>query len=67
MRVLPGPDGEGGPPLGGLLCHPLDPEHLGDSEESRQVILGHGDLAPVHVVQQRLHLAGLHILQRWSI
>ena len=64
LGVLPAPDGEGGVALGVLLGHSLDPEHLGDPEEGGEVVLGHGDLAPVHVVQQRPHLAHPHVLHR---
>ena len=52
-----------------ILDHPLHLEHLGHSEQGRQLVLRHRDLALVHVVQDGTDLVSLHVLQvmRFSI
>ena len=45
-----------------ILDHPLHLEHLRHPEQGRQLVLSHGDLALVHVVQDGTDLVSLHVL-----
>ena len=45
-----------------ILDHPLHLEHLRHPEQGRQLVLSHGDLALVHVVQDGTDLFSLHVL-----
>ena len=45
-----------------ILDHPLHLEHLRHPEQGWELVLCHGDLAPVHVVQDGADLVSLHVL-----
>ena len=45
-----------------VLDHPLHLEHLRHPEQGWELVLCHGDLAPVHVVQDGADLVSLHVL-----